>query len=159
MFSLTSKWRVGWFFGSLHWYLMYPRGRKTGRSYNREADYSRRLQYLPVAKTKERQDKKAFFLARTRMYQVGTRYLGNCCCVCVYVVESFDVGSNSLYLTLPHRPTRYLYLGGRRGEARQNEKGRFHVMMNGFFFPFRDEMRWNESDKMSLMRWRDGEMK
>lgn len=37
------------------------------------------------------------------MYQVGT-YLTLATVVYVYIVESFlDVGSNSFYLTLPHR--------------------------------------------------------
>lgn len=60
----------------------------------------------------------------------------------MYVVESFDVGSNSFYLTLPHRPTRYMYLGGR--EARLNEKGRFYVRNDEWIFFFlsgSDEMR------------------
>lgn len=52
---------------------------------------------------RQKKDKKAFFLARTRMYQVPTLPWQ---LLYVYIVESFDVGSNSLYLTLPHRPTR-----------------------------------------------------
>lgn len=71
------------------------------------------------------------------MYQVGTYLPWQL--LYVYIVESFDVGSNSLYLTLPHRPTRYLYPGGRRGEAKRK---RFYVRNDGWiFFFFRDQMR------------------
>lgn len=61
--------------------------------------------------------------------------------MCIGIVESLDVGSNSFYLTLPHRPTRYMYLGGREARRGKTKKeGSTYVMMNGFFF-FRDEMK------------------
>lgn len=58
------------------------------------------------------------------MYQVGT-YLTLATVVFVYIVESLDVGSNSLHLTLPHRLLG-VYLGGR--EARQGEAKRKKVL-------------------------------
>lgn len=123
--------------------------RKTAKIvHSREADYSRRLHYLPITKAKgkdkrQRQDKKAFFLTRTRMYQVGTRYLGNCCTSYVYM--SLRVLTLvRIPFTLPYLTDLLgTYLGGRRGEARQNEKGRFYVR-NGewiFFLSGSDKMK------------------
>lgn len=58
-------------------------------------------------------------------------------CMSLRVLTLVPIPFTLLYLT----DLLGMYLGGRRGEARQDEKGSMYVMMNGFFF-------LSESDEM-----------